>query len=205
MIRGGIGNCLVIMALVVTPWLVRAGETGVRPPSPSVPPAGPTPQVGRDGQGAAKGSGSSRGAYAYPSSSSLYDTLGREGAGAGATPVPPGRREQVAPDRSGTEPRRYHFRGDAPEEAYDPAGTASYRYRPLTGQERERLQATPGWRPLDSSRQGSAPPGPPFSEGSPPPWSNSPDYWQPELPGASPAPGPEAETWFDRHYGQRRR
>jgi hypothetical protein len=62
----------------------------------------------------------------------------------------------------------YRFRGDPPSGSNPwggQDGSEGYRFRPLTGQEEERREQSPGWRPLDPNRRdrgGQAPaPAPP--------------------------------------------
>ena len=134
---------------------------------------------------------------------SLYETLRRD---PGLGHAPSGHIETpVAPPRP--DPGRYRFRGDGPLEAVEPASASDYRYRPLTAQERDRGQATSGWRPVTAPRRESpTSPGP--SRSAPPPDRQNPGGWPqaqppyPELPGT---PSQEAENWFDRHYGVGRR
>ena len=75
---------------------------------------------------------------------SLYEALRRDPVQGHA---PSGHIETpVAPPRP--DPGRYRFRGDGPLEAVEPASASDYRYRHLTAQERDRGQATSGWRPV---------------------------------------------------------
>ncbi len=134
---------------------------------------------------------------------SLYETLrrdpglGRAPSGHIETPAPPPR-----PD-----PERYRFRGDGPLDAAESASASDYRYRPLTTQERDRGQATSGWRPVTAPRRES-PTSPVPSRPSTPPDRQTSGGWPqvqppyPELPGP---PNQDAENWFDRHYGVGRR
>ena len=134
---------------------------------------------------------------------SLYETLRRD---PGLGRAPSGRIEGPT-SPPGPDPGRYRFRGDGPAvEGGEPASASDYRYRPLTDQERDRGQATSGWRPVTLPRQESPAPLNParpsfqsdqrtggWTQGQPP---------YPELPGR---PNHEAENWFDRHYGEGRR
>ncbi len=126
---------------------------------------------------------------AYPS---LYETLSRDPEPASAWPrggrhESPGTSAAPVPGQ-----KRYRFRGDNPSDESAPGRDSGFQFRPLTAQERERGQATPGWRPLTSTRPEPYPP--------------------PLPPSPLPAPGPEAgragygsDGWFDRYYGDGRR
>ena len=208
LLRRGAGAVLVILALAtgLAPGLALAADPYSRVPAGSFPPPGTPPLVGWEGPVGAAATGKSPGTpSAYPSSPSLYDALSRQGGQAAGVSGPAGNRDPVAPASPGTTTKRYRFRGDGPEETYDPKGTADYHYRPLTSQERERLKETPGWRPLAPSRQEAAP-SPPYPDGSPPPpLPMSPEFPPPGGASAGRPPGPEMDNWFDRHYGQGRR
>lgn len=92
---------------------------------------------------------------AYPS---LYEALSRDPEPASAWPrggrhESPGTSAAPVPGQ-----KRYRFRGDNPSDESAPGRDSGFQFRPLTAQERERGQATPGWRPLTSARPEPYPP-----------------------------------------------
>lgn len=123
--------------------------------------------------GAAGGYGSPNGDPDYPS--------GRGGGGRYASPPPTSGRLPLAP------PAEYRFRGGEilrPDGEGFISSEATYRFRPLTEQERERVQSDSGWRPPNLDR--------PSGQG--------------EGLGVTPADeayGDRSDDWFRRYYGDR--
>ncbi len=134
------------------------------------------------------------------SSSSLYDRLQSTGgqdksvdAKAKAAPLP------------GSGNRGYRFRGDGETGVSPEVPGADYRYRPLTDQELERGQATPGWRPMTPADRGALPPPLPGNGPMGPPGVAPAPYPGPGDDGFRPKDDHEQDNWFDRHFGRDRR
>lgn len=96
----------------------------------------------------------------------------------------------------GFEQRSYRFRGDGPVDKGYPNSAGEYRYRPLTAQERDRGQTSPGWRPLTAPRRDSTSAPTPYPDSWPGGWNPGPP---PDV-RAPVVPTDETENWYERTF-----
>ena len=101
--------------------------------------------------------------------------------------------------------RVYRFRGDEKAGVSPEVPGADYRYRPLTDQELERGQATPGWRPVTPADRGALPPPLPGNVLMGPPGVAPAPFPEPGDYGFRPRDDQEQDNWFERHFGRGRR